>query len=373
MKSLLRALCALTLLLPGLASAHIANESYLTLEMHESESRLSGEWMVKLSDLDAALHLDANGDGEIKGDEIEPRKADIEDYLRAHLHVVIESVELGLAFDRLLFGSQNGEDFILARFKSPIPEHTHALSVDYKLLAELDGNHSCHLKIVWPGNRRNNAVVTPKTGAQTYTEDDALDGGFMEFLRSGVWHIWIGYDHILFLIVLLIPAVYRRTRTGREPASRFSSTLLRVVLIVSAFTVAHSITLTCAMLNWIHLPGRFVESAIAASVALAALHNFMPKTAGARGAWLAFAFGLLHGFGFAGALSELDLSAGPIGRTLLAFNIGVELGQLAIVAAFLPIAFALRKTAFYRIGVLYVGSALACLCAAVWFVQRAFL
>ena len=370
MKSLLRAFGFLTWLLPGLASAHLANESYLTLEMHESS--LSGEWMVKLSDLNTALQLDANGDGEIKGDEIEPRKTDIEDYLRSHLHVVVDGVELGLAFDRLLFGSQNGEDFILSRLKSPTPEHTQALGVDYKLLAEIDGNHSCHLKIVWPDKRRNNAVVTPETGAQTYSQADALDGGFMEFLRSGVWHIWIGYDHILFLIVLLIPAVFQRTRHGREPASRFDSALLRVVLIVSAFTVAHSITLTCAMLNWVHLPSRLVESAIAASVALAALHNFLPKTAGGRGAWLAFAFGLLHGFGFAGALSELDLSAGPIGRTLLAFNLGVELGQLAIVAAFLPIAFALRRTAFYRIGVLYVGSALACLCAAVWFVQRAF-
>jgi hypothetical protein len=370
MKSLLRALCALTVLFSGLASAHVANEAYLTLQVHESS--LSGEWVIKLADLGAALQLDANGDGEIKGDEIEPRKADIEDYLRSHLHVVVDEVELGLAFDRLLFGSQNGEDFILTRIKASVPEQTRALGVQYTLLAELDGGHSCHLKIEWPDKRRNNAVISAETGLQTFTQDDALDGGFMEFLRSGVWHIWIGYDHILFLLVLLIPAVYQRTRHGREPASRFGSTLLRVVVIVSAFTVAHSITLSCAMLDWIRLPSRFVESAIAASVVLAALHNFLPRTAGGRGAWLAFAFGLLHGFGFAGALSELDLSAGPIGRTLLAFNLGVELGQLAIVAAFLPIAFALRKTAFYRVGVLYVGSALACLCAAVWFVQRAF-
>eukprot|EP00456_Euglypha_rotunda_P025826 TRINITY_DN20827_c0_g1_i5.p4 TRINITY_DN20827_c0_g1~~TRINITY_DN20827_c0_g1_i5.p4 ORF type:complete len:147 (-),score=43.90 TRINITY_DN20827_c0_g1_i5:10-450(-) len=112
---------------PLASSAHLANESYLTLEMHESS--LSGEWMVKLSDLNTALQLDANGDGEIKGDEIEPRKTDIEDYLRSHLHVVVDGVELGLAFDRLLFGSQNGEDFILSRLKSPTPEHTQALEI----------------------------------------------------------------------------------------------------------------------------------------------------------------------------------------------------------------------------------------------------
>jgi hypothetical protein len=176
---------------------------------------------------------------------------------------------------------------------------------------------------------------------------------------------------VLFLIVLLIPAVYRRTEHGREAVPDMGSAIGRVFIIVSAFTVAHSITLTCAVMQWIHLPVRLVESAIAASVFLAAVHNFLPSAAGGRGAWLAFGFGLLHGFGFAGVLSEVDTQGAPLWRVLLAFNLGVEVGQLAIVAAFLPIAFFLRETRFYRTGVLYGGSSIASVCALFWFWRRA--
>jgi hypothetical protein len=148
--------------------------------------------------------------------------------------------------------------------------------------------------------------------------------------------------------------------------------LKSVVQILTAITIAHSITLTCAALEWISLPSRLVESAIAASIFIAALLNFLPAAAGSRGAWLAFGFGLLHGFGFAGALSELDTEGAPLWRTLLAFNLGVEAGQLVIVAAFLPLAHLLRNTRFYRTGVVYGGSTVAGLCALFWFWQRAF-
>ncbi len=117
---------------------------------------------------------------------------------------------------------------------------------------------------------------------------------------------------------------------------------------------------------------QLVESSIAASIFVAAVLNFLPSTAGIRGAWLAFGFGLLHGFGFASVLSEIDVGAAPLWRTLVGFNLGVEVGQLAIVAAFLPIAFLLRNTTFYRTGVVYGGSTLAGLCALFWFWTRAF-
>jgi hypothetical protein len=142
-------------------------------------------------------------------------------------------------------------------------------------------------------------------------------------------------------------------------------------MIVSAFTVAHSITLASAALHWVVLPSRLVESAIAASVVVAALVNLSPRTAGASGVWVAFGCGLLHGFGFANVLSEIGAEGTPLWRTLVGFNLGVEIGQLAIVAVFLPIAYLLRDTRFYRTGVLYGGSSAAALCAMFWFWQRA--
>jgi hypothetical protein len=215
--------------------------------------------------------------------------------------------------------------------------------------------------------------VTAGAGPQEFTLATAARGGFLEFIWQGIWHIWIGFDHILFLLVLLLPAVFRRTPAGREVVPHFSTAVSQVLIIVSAFTVAHSITLTCAAMGWVVLPARLVESAIAASVVLAAVSNFLPRAAGGRGAWLAAGFGLLHGFGFANALGEIAPGAANIGISLLAFNLGVELGQLAIVGVFLPVAFLFRGTRFYRFGALYGGSAAAGLVALRWFLQRALL
>ena len=115
--------------------------------------------------------------------------------------------------------------------------------------------------------------------------------------------------------------------------------------VVTAFTLAHSITLTLAALRLVELPSRLVESAIAASVVLAAVNNLVPVVERRR--WMvAFAFGLIHGFGFASVLAELGLPQETLVLSLLGFNLGVELGQLAIVAVFLPTAYALRNTRF---------------------------
>ena len=184
-------------------------------------------------------------------------------------------------------------------------------------------------------------------------------------------HIWIGFDHILFLLSLLLPAVLVWLPPRWLPAPRLRDALIDVAKIVTAFTLAHSITLTLATLGLIALPSRLVESAIAASVMLAALNNLFPLFQGRR--WLmAFGFGLIHGFGFATVLSELQLPQDALLLALLAFNGGVELGQLAIVAVFLPLAFGLRASRFYRRVVLQGGSWVIAGLAAVWFVERAF-
>jgi hypothetical protein len=142
-----------------------------------------------------------------------------------------------------------------------------------------------------------------------------------------------------------------------------------VLKIVTAFTVAHSITLSLAALGYVHLPSRLVESAIAASVVLAAFNNLVPFFA-ERGWMVAFGFGLLHGFGFANALRDLGLQHGQLAATLFGFNLGVELGQLAIVAVFLPLAYALRGLLFYRRFVLQAGSVAIMLVASTWLAER---
>ena len=351
------------------AHAQSAHESLLSL--HVDQARMRGEWQVPLRDLDTALALDSNRDGTIAWPEIEDRRKDIEEYLEANLRILADGANPGMQFDKLSFGTRQDQPFVLSEFSAIAADPIDALDIDYTLLFEHRPEHRASLKVIWEGTGSQRAMLLAPGGATLFARADVTGTDFLELLKSGVWHIWIGYDHVLFLLVLLIPAVLRRTSNGREGATDFSGPFLRVIVIVSAFTVAHSITLSCAALGWIALPSRLVESAIAASVLIAALINLLPRTAGASGVWIAFGFGLLHGFGFANVLSAAGAEGEPVLRTLLGFNLGVELGQLAIVAVFLPVAYLLRATRFYRTGVLYGGSSAAAACAMFWLWQRA--
>ncbi|HUS28252.1 MAG TPA: HupE/UreJ family protein, partial [Kofleriaceae bacterium] len=179
------------------------------------------------------------------------------------------------------------------------------------------------------------------------------------FVREGIWHIWEGIDHILFLLCLLLPAVWRR-ESAKEVARE-------VFEIVTAFTLAHSITLVISAVGLVTLPSRFVETAIAASVVAAALNNLV-RVVDARWAG-AFALGLLHGFGFSSVLVDLGLPSHELIGTLLGFNLGVELGQAAIVVAVLPVLYAIRKTFAYR-ALLFGGSGAVVVIATIWTYQR---
>ncbi len=147
--------------------------------------------------------------------------------------------------------------------------------------------------------------------------------------------------------------------------------LKRVIQLVTAFTLAHSITLVLATLGLVQLPSRLVESVIAASVAVAALNNLRPFLHD-RGLVMAFGFGLIHGFGFASVLQDLELPRTALASSLIGFNLGVEIGQLAIVAVFLPVAYALRETWAYRRAVFQLGSFAILILAVTWFAERAF-
>ena len=199
-------------------------------------------------------------------------------------------------------------------------------------------------------------------------------------MREGVHHILIGYDHLLFLLSLLLPSVWRRgrgtdpatgaPRTRWTPATALRPALAGVLKVVTAFTVAHSITLALSVFDVLDPPSRWVESVIAASVVLAALNNVWPVIAEAR--WkLTFVFGLVHGFGFASALKDAGLARGELVAPLVGFNLGVEIGQLCVVALVLPVAWSLRRTRAYR-GAFAGGSLAIAGVAGLWLVQRAF-
>jgi hypothetical protein len=190
-----------------------------------------------------------------------------------------------------------------------------------------------------------------------------------EFIREGITHIVTGYDHVLFLICLMLPAVMRRGPQGWMPVERLSQALLPVLGIVTAFTIAHSITLGLAAMKWVSLPPSFIEPAIAVTIVLAAIDNLRPIFANRR-ALVTFLFGLVHGFGFANVLAELNLPPADFAWALLQFNVGIEIGQLTIVAVAVALLFFLRQRRRYPRWVISGGSCAAIAFGVLWFVER---
>lgn len=191
----------------------------------------------------------------------------------------------------------------------------------------------------------------------------------IRFVWEGIWHIWIGFDHILFLVAMLLPAALMFINGAWQPREAYKPTFVQVVKIVSAFTVAHSITLSLSVFELIRLDAVLVESVIAASVIFAAANNVRPLIR--KHLWImSFGFGLIHGFGFASVLSDLGMPNAAKGQALLGFNFGVEIGQLAIIVAILPLVFIFRDQQVYRVLFLKFGSVGIAFIAAIWLVER---
>ena len=352
------------------ALAHKPSDSYLRLTLNES-AVIQGQWDIALRDLDHAIGLDANGDGDITWGELRTRHADIAAYALARLAVQSAGQPCRASAGEQLVDQHSDGAYTVLSFSLACAQAPSSLDVSYTLFADLDPLHRGLLKLD-SGEGTQSVVLEPAAGTQRFTlQAPSRLAQFTTYVREGVWHIWIGFDHILFLLALLLPAVLLWRAPGWAPVTSFRVAFIDVLKIVTAFTLAHSITLTLASLRVVELPSALVESTIAASVVLAALNNVWPLFHGRR--WMvAFGFGLIHGFGFATVLAELGLPQGALVIALVAFNLGVELGQLAIVAVFLPLAFALRATPFYRRVVLRYGSLVIALLAAVWLVERAF-
>ncbi|RFP12873.1 MULTISPECIES: HupE/UreJ family protein [unclassified Duganella] len=348
------------------AYAHKPSDSYLSLEVQGE--RVTGQWDIALRDLDFAIGLDQDGDGKLTWDEVRTRHAAIAAYALERLGIATDKGACRIDTNQQLVDDHTDGAYSVLRFRAACPGPVTALTINYQLFADLDPQHKGLLRLTHDG-ATSTEIFDPSHARQTLSlaSPDHWQQ-FAAYVKDGVWHIWIGYDHILFLLSLLLPAVMLGARG--TPSASLRESFIDVLKVVTAFTLAHSLTLTLASLSLISLPSRWVESAIAASVVLAALNNIYPLFRSRRPV-AAFGFGLIHGFGFASVLIDLGLPQGALLTSLFGFNLGVEIGQLCIVAAFLPLAFALRGTWFYR-RLLSGGSAAIALVAAVWLAERAF-
>jgi len=352
------------------APAHKASDAYLTWRVDGAviEQRID----IALRDIDRDLALDADDDGQLSWGEVRSRWSEIERLAAASVHVDADGQACVVAARATpqLDAHVDGRYAVLQstlRCARPVRR----LGVDYRLFAASDPTHRGIARIV--AEHEDSAVLVPAAGPQSWplAAEPLRDRprGLLGFVAEGAHHIAIGLDHILFLVTLLIVAVWRREGRAWLPRATAGSAWRETLRLVTAFTLAHSLTLGLATAGVLAPPSRWVESLIAASVLVAAVDNLWPLLPGPR--WpIVSVFGLVHGFGFAGPLQDLGLHDGNLALPLLGFNVGVELGQLALIALLLPLACIFRRERLYELAVVRAGSAGVALLALTWTVER---
>jgi HupE / UreJ protein len=339
------------------AWAHKPSDAHLRLAV--DGDAVTGRLDVAVRDLDAAVGLDVDGNGEITWAELSAGAPRIADYLERRLALSADGAPCPLRLGTAAVSELSDGAYWAVPVSAACSRAPRSLEVTYSLLFDIDSMH------------RGLAHIAGQTTIlrDAHPVRIALDQStsVASFVREGIWHIWLGFDHILFLCCLILPAVFQRRTQRWTAAESLRDVCKEVFEIVTAFTLAHSITLVISAIGLVSLPSRLVETAIALSVVAAAVNNLL-RTVDARWA-VAFALGLLHGFGFSSVLIDLGLPSHELIGALLGFNLGVELGQAAIVVALLPLLYWIRRTFAYQ-ALLWAGSASVAILALLWSYQR---
>lgn len=361
------------------AHAHSADESYVWLEIFDET--IEGRVEYPLPDLVEILELPIESGDLTSEATVEQYSEEILDYTRAHFGLGMDGVSLALAYDEPTAFTAEETHFAVIPFRvegsfDPMPR---VFDVTYDGIVEERTDRSALLLIAtdWRSGTFNNDVehlVVFTQNSTTATVDlgePSTAKALIGVIGLGVEHIQIGSDHILFILALLLPAVLVFIPSlGWRPTETFGSSLWRVIKIATAFTLAHTVTLTLGGLGYVSISPAIVEPIIAISIALAALHNLKPVFFNRE--WLiAFGFGLFHGFGFAGLLAGLGLDRSNRLVSLLGFNLGIELGQVAIIVLLFPALYLLRRTLVY-LRFMQIGSGALIAVALGWFVDRVF-
>ncbi len=380
--------------LPIELQAHEPNQSYIFLRVYQDS--IGGYYEVTTEDIDKVFNF-----GFKRGDsfeKIKPYLPTIEKYLLERISISSSLGEHPITFQKVeLNPAEELGDYLMYTFKlGNVPEIPESLTFQYDVIFEADPTHEgIQVNMYnWKAGIMEEEGIPMLSFRKNKTEgtldlsDSSVWNGVRMMIESGVHHIWIGIDHILFILALILPSVVRRQRRDEKvvtfgismnsltnfsgiwsPVESFKSAFIYLITIITFFTLAHSVTLSLAALEIVNLSSRLVESVIALSIALAAFHNIRPIF---KADWvIAFVFGLFHGFGFASVLGDVGLVGEYMVWSLFGFNVGVELGQVAIIAIAFPILYFIRRSRFYP-HILVYGSVLLIFVSLYWFVERAF-
>ena len=332
------------------ASAHELSTSYVNANI-EGDGRINGKLKIDVIELKEVLNLDSDNNGQLTWGEITEQKARIKNYVENNFSFSQNALQCPLQISQDAFSLQQLSDSYLLHipFSAECSNESQAgaLTIKYSLLFEISDKHKAIVSILDTQNTHEHLVVFDKSTQEhsisSYSSNTLTT--FLTFVYQGIFHILIGIDHILFLLTLLLTISLYYTHKRWQAIDSKADIVKRTIWVVSAFTIAHSITLSGTALGWLPVFGSWVEVVIAASILFNVVNNLFPMVR--RLGLITFVFGLIHGMGFAGALAELGFPEQQQVVSVLAFNIGVELGQLAIIAICLPLLLWLRKKAFY--------------------------
>ena len=356
------------------AEAHSASSSYLHINVHDEA--LEVQWSIALRDLDYAVGLDSDGNGEITWGELRQHRDAVVAYAMARLSLRADRTECKLGPVTLLADQLGDGGYAVLKFVAACDHVPAAVSVRYGLMFDLDPMHRGLLNVTVAGVPHA-AALSPEQPEARFDVTPGYSETIVSFFLTGVHHLLTGIDHMMFVTMLLVPAMFKRREHSHGvhatmvPVAKFRGMFIESIKVLSAFTLAHGTTLTLSVLHIVSIPERLSEAGIALTILITALDNIFHVIPGKR--WpLAFIFGLVHGLGFATALGPLALPPVALGIALLSFNLGLEAAQVTIAAVVLPIGFALRHTFLYPQRVMPGLSAAVALVALAWFTDRAF-
>ena len=339
------------------ADAHAGGENYVWVNIEKDH--VSGRFEINKKDVEDKLGIDLDAAGGDTLDGVIATAPKVQAYLRDNFSLSFNGEEKNLQFLESSLVNEQGR-FIQYHYRvDGVPENDLVFIRDTIFLSnEFLKKEPLHRSLVLVDHNKyrgldfgseNTALVFGPhlQEAELNVAEPPAILIWKDFFYQGLLHIWLGFDHMLFLFVLLLTAVLVLRGQVWEPAPRFSVAFLNTVKILAALMISHSITLALAVLGLVNVPAAPIEAIIALSITVVALNNvfhfFKSHT------WiLVFVFGLAHGLGFASALGDLQFRSVGIKKILIMFNIGVEAGQLFVIFLVLPILFYFRKYRGYR-------------------------
>ena len=349
--------------------AHSGSTAYL--ELTTGDSGVMGAYWIALKDLYAVMDLDLDGDSHIRYGEVKQRADAIAQFAEQHWRATASTGDCAVRWEALTLSRL--DDGVYARLPLSITcgAGVELSSLTYTGLFDIDTSHRLIGKINADGEERTFVFSPNKQNYSLQVEGSGLWQTFTTYLEQGVIHILEGYDHLLFLLALLVPIIFAKQKQD-DLASGFTyhrQLTVSLLKVITAFTLGHSVTLILASVFAVSPPIAWVETIIAISVVIAGINIVLPIFR--ESSWrVAAIFGLVHGFGFASVLAELSLAKSAMALSLLSFNLGVEMGQLLVVLVAGPIMVLLARGPYLPWFARYGAAGTAVSIGAVWAFER---